>query len=507
MSRRLILSFRFLSPWFHGRADEGAPEWPPSPLRAFQAMVAASGRSGALDASRRALEWLEQAPPPVVFAPDAVTAPAGYRLSVPHNALDVVARQWARGKDDNAAEHRAMKTVRPTHLPEDAAVHYVWPEPQEQEYATTLIDIARTVVALGWGQDLVVGNGVVADETQASALSGALMTWSPRADGGTRLRAPVAGTLNALEQRHEAFIVRTSLDDPTLRPAPALTAFHIAPYARADEQPACPVATFTLMCPHEDRFRAFDTAPHGMVVAGMLRHATRVASTKAGWAPERIAASVMGHGEGHEPRLLLIPVPSVEYRGGGSKLGAVRRVMLFSTDGRQDDARWAGRALAGSELIDEHTGEVMAVMTPAATQDRVFSHYLQAARTWSSVTPIVLPGHDDSGGMRAKLKNVRDAGEQRKLLDRLATRRDALVRKSLAQAGLSDDLVSSVRVETSPAGFQAGVEHASRYAVPRHLAQAPRTHVRLTWPRPVRGPLCIGRGRFSGLGLLVGTPE
>jgi CRISPR-associated protein Csb2 len=43
----------------------------------------------------------------------------------------------------------------------------------------------------------------------------------------------------------------------------------------------------------------------------------------------------------------------------------------------------------------------------------------------------------------------------------------------------------------------------SRYAVPQHLASYPRLHVRLTWPRPVNGPLCIGSGRFSGLGLFA----
>ena len=44
MSRHLVLSFRFLSPWFHGRGDEGEPEWPPSPLRAFQALVTTNRR-------------------------------------------------------------------------------------------------------------------------------------------------------------------------------------------------------------------------------------------------------------------------------------------------------------------------------------------------------------------------------------------------------------------------------------------------------------------------------
>ena len=42
-----LLTVRFLdpAPAFHGRGDGGDPEWPPSPLRLFQALVcAAAGR-------------------------------------------------------------------------------------------------------------------------------------------------------------------------------------------------------------------------------------------------------------------------------------------------------------------------------------------------------------------------------------------------------------------------------------------------------------------------------
>jgi CRISPR-associated protein Csb2 len=56
-------------------------------------------------------------------------------------------------------------------------------------------------------------------------------------------------------------------------------------------------------------------------------------------------------------------------------------------------------------------------------------------------------------------------------------------------------------------GFLAGVDLASRYAVPAHLRGSPRVHVRLRWPQEVRGPLCLGSGRFSGLGLFVSVAD
>ncbi|MBL8914645.1 MAG: type I-U CRISPR-associated protein Cas5/Cas6, partial [Archangium sp.] len=92
--RELRLSFTFLAPWFHGRGDL-APEWPPSPLRAFQALVAAAARLGRLEQSEAALKWLEAKGAPAIIAP-RVEETLGYRLSVPNNAMDVVARSWAR---------------------------------------------------------------------------------------------------------------------------------------------------------------------------------------------------------------------------------------------------------------------------------------------------------------------------------------------------------------------------------------------------------------------------
>ncbi|MEW6707756.1 MAG: type I-U CRISPR-associated protein Csb2, partial [Pseudomonadota bacterium] len=111
MSRHLVLSFRFLSPWFHGRGDEGTPEWPPSPFRAFQAVVAAAGRAGTLESTRGALTWLEQRAAPLVIASEATESATGYRLSVPHNAMDLVGEHWSRGDHDSEAARKKIKEL------------------------------------------------------------------------------------------------------------------------------------------------------------------------------------------------------------------------------------------------------------------------------------------------------------------------------------------------------------------------------------------------------------
>jgi CRISPR-associated protein Csb2 len=47
------LTFTFVGPYAHGVDGRGDPEWPPSPLRAFQALVAAAARLPAADALGR----------------------------------------------------------------------------------------------------------------------------------------------------------------------------------------------------------------------------------------------------------------------------------------------------------------------------------------------------------------------------------------------------------------------------------------------------------------------
>jgi CRISPR-associated protein Csb2 len=42
MTRQLCISVNFLDPLFHGKADGGESEWPPSPLRVFQALLASA---------------------------------------------------------------------------------------------------------------------------------------------------------------------------------------------------------------------------------------------------------------------------------------------------------------------------------------------------------------------------------------------------------------------------------------------------------------------------------
>lgn len=182
------LSIRFLDPRFHGRREGGKPEWPPSPLRAFQALVNCAAyldRGELSTSSQDAFKWLERRSaesPPIILAPLPGPEAPGYRLSVPNNAMDIVARAWCGGNYSNSgdaspATHRTMKTVRPVHLVGSDVVHYLWRlsdslSLEDQNNINKLTKIARKIITLGWGVDMALGQGAILTEEQVEALSG-----------------------------------------------------------------------------------------------------------------------------------------------------------------------------------------------------------------------------------------------------------------------------------------------------------------------------------------------
>lgn len=211
-------------------------------------------------------------------------------------------------------------------------------------------------------------------------------------------------------------------------------------------------------------------------------------------------------------RFAYLPVPSIEGRGEekARMIGSVRRVILCSfADGCESAIAWARRTLSGRELVDEKTGEIIALLTQISGSDRVVQHYTQSGSSWATVTPVVLPGYDDPAHYRRRLKRGASAEEQKQLLDRLSDRIDGLLRKAIIQAGFTQTLADNAELEWRRTGFWPGTDLANAYGVPDHLKRFPRFHVRLHWrdaqgkSLQVPGPICLGGGRFCGLGLFA----
>ena len=532
----LCLSVRFLDPAFHGRGDSGKPEWPPSPLRVFQSLLAAAGMSLRMETLPHevlmAFGWLEQQTAPMVVTPTSVTS-LGYSLSVPNNALDIVAKAWCRGNYSNSgdaspAKHHTMKTVRPTRMIGGNGVHYLWPliDPLTNEvrsHIETLTDIAKNIVALGWGIDMVIGHGEIMLDKDADALPGE--RWLPD-EGATDngLRVPRKGTLTDLIHRHERFLNRLG-PNGLVTPLPPLSVFSIVTYRRATDSPRRSIAAFSLLKLDASGFQAFDTARQALTVAGMTRHAVKTAAVNAGWSESRINAFILGHGNSKDSsehiavgpkRFAYLPLPSIEARGKGKArvVGGVRRVILTSfAEESEAEIIFARRAISGQELIDKDKKQPVALLSLLPESDKMVRNYTRSATSWVTVTPVVLPGYDDPAHYRRRLKNVDDVEEQKRLLTHLSDRIDGLLRKAITQAGFSQVLADHAEIEWRKVGYMCGVDFANKYGVPDHLKKFPRYHVRLSWHDAqgnsvqVPGPICFGGGRFYGLGLFVPDKE
>src|ERR1051326_2224082 len=197
MSRALLVSVRFHDGRCHGR-----PEWPPSPARLFQALVAGSATGGKLcSEDRAALGWLERLPPPMIAAPPA--RPGGsYRNYVPNNDLDAVGRDPAR-----VAEIRTPKLIKPFLFDARTPLVYAWEFEQEHEPALRLCAIAERLYQLGRGVDMAWACGEIIDAAELHSrlreFGGAL--YRPAGDGeGMKLACPADGSLDSLIRRFQS---------------------------------------------------------------------------------------------------------------------------------------------------------------------------------------------------------------------------------------------------------------------------------------------------------------
>jgi CRISPR-associated protein Csb2 len=477
MPADLQFTVRFLQPYSHGRGEDGAPEWPPSPLRLFQAMVASS-LSPQVDGERRvrtieALRWLECQPPPEIMAPSAEPATAPYRLYVPDNVGDIAAKAWSSGRPANLADYRTEKDVRPMRL-KGEAVHFVFPNVEGSEtHFATLRAAARSITHLGWGIDMVAGDasGATANVTGER--------WIPGRIGGRFLRCPSKGTLDDLERKHAQFLRR--LDGGAFRPVFPLLTFAIEAYARATDPAPRIGAAFRLLDPITGSRLSFDPARRSRDVAAWTRHA--VAAACEGWPFGPIQTLVHGHVDGSSKvslpisRLSFLPLPTINPRLGRAE--GIGRVVVVAPPSHVQELGWIRRRLAGQDLTWKDAQ--VAVLEPLPKEDWVLGRYVARSDSWSTVTPVVLPGHDDRSSRKA----------------------ERLLRRAFLLAGFESEVVNTLReLEWRKVGFRAGVDHASRY-LPPDKVNGPTFHVRVRFAEPVTGPVAIGSGRYRGMGVFA----
>jgi len=510
MTRYLCISVTLLDDLFHGCRDDDEPEWPPSPMRLFQALLAGSklaSRDGNWNGEKRAaFLWLESLEPPVIIAPASRPA-AAYTLYVPNNDAD---------QEFERQNRLTSKIVRPQRILNAVGVgrdlpqlHYVWTVEGSQqagaeEHYQVLCREARRLVALGRGIDQAIADGRVISSADLGTLSGE--RWYPRR-GVQRvtpmLRVPKTGSLADCERAYKTFTERIRWEQRgrsgrlTRVPPDKARCFAMVAYMRATAMPPRPYAAFEL--PEGVAF----CQENIVAVSAMLRSlaCAEKQDFRAQFPGADTEVYLAGHVNGARqtpPRFSYLPLPSIGHEHSD---GLIRRVLIaepFGGDGRR--AAWAQRRLLNQPLRD-HDGNERGVLMNSwrRTSRSIIDRYVGEAREWTTVTPVILPGFDDFRGVS---KEEQQAGR--------ATKAEQLFMKAVVQAGLPAEIVESFTLRKAP--FWPGSTHPSRYKRPDYLdtprnRRFPAWHVYLRFREPVPGPIAIGAGRHCGLGLFAAKEQ
>lgn len=499
----LVLRVRLHDGRYHGDGD-----WPPSPARLFQALVAGVGLSGPLgNAEKQALEWLEKQNPPIIATPLAWQPRRGVLFYMPNNDSDSIGGDALR----TARIRTATKVFRPYFF--DAAVPflYAWPltaATADVGSANAICRLAERLYQFGRGIDMAWAWGEVLDEDQCDELLATYPGRVFRPTGGssrTMLLCPCSGSLQILVRRHQEFgrrfqyveegkSVRVVFRTPP-RPRFQPISYDSPPsrrlYELRDRTTDAAFAPWPIERASALVVRVRDAAVERLEVA-MPNRKAEIERVLVGRKPD-------GTNDGPpEDRVRIIPLPSIGHVHADRE---IRRVLIEvppSCPLRPDDVHWA---FSGLDVADVKTQEVQAVLT--RTDDQGFLRHFglgddRRYRVWRTVTPAALPEDArrrriDPGRRRAEAKAGRERAEEQ-------ARAAGAVCQALRHAGVRAG-VEAIRVQREP--FEGSGARVEDFAEGTRFPKERIWHVEIQFVEPIAGPLVIGDGRFLGLGAMA----
>ncbi len=512
MTHYLTIHVRVHDGRYHGEGD-----WPPSPARLFQALVAGVGLSGPLvQKDKDALEWLEKQKPPLVAAPLAWQPQRGVLFYMPNNDGDVIG-----GDPLKMAKIRtATKVFRPYFF--DAAVPfiYVWtlsekrngndcaPNDDDEAHARRICALAERLYQLGRGIDMAWAWGeVISDreiEDYLAPYPGRI--YRPSAGGSaTALLCPCSGSLQSVIERYEAFgnrftrmkegrTVKVTFRQPP-RPRFKPVPYDSPPSRRLYElRLSTTEATFApwpLTCVVDLVTKLRDGAVERLK-KGLSQKAADIDRALVGRKPDGTNDISPEH------RVRIIPLPSIGHFYADRQIRRVLVEVPPTCPLRAEDVHWA---FSGLDVVNVETGEIQAVLTPDGDKE-FLRHYGFGDdgwyRVWRTVTPAALPGN----AWRRRIEPTRKLDEAKGGDERAAEQRQAAaaVCQALRHAGVRAS-VESIRVQREP--FEGAGSRVEPFAEGTRFAKERLWHVEITFGSPVEGPLLLGDGRFCGLGLMA----
>ena len=480
----LLIEVHLLEPVWHGEVD-----WPPSPFRLFQALVAGAcgGRwvgedADARDRRTKALQWLESQNPPSIGCPPRSSG-RNVTSFVPNNDLDSV-----DGDPNRVSEIRAEKTLVPWQIETGGSFLYAWTFEGGDEPASTICGLAERLYRLGRGLDGAWARARVVAYADADALlqlRGAVSR--PTGPGHQGLRCPDAGSLESLIRRHDAAASRFKWDKRSRRflfRQPPKPIYRTISY----DSPGVRLYFEIRQSADLDRFQAISQTK---VVSLTEEIRDKAARRLVEAMPEVLPLSdrfLIGRMAGRDDlgrRVRIVALPSI---GHAQTSPSIRRVaVLIPADCPipSADLEWAFSGLNFYGCGKNTVAGAPAMLVRCEAPDMVHQYgFDRPAKHWRSITPIALPqskGYGRSGPQRAKYEDQLVAG----------------VAQACRHAGIAPR-PSEIRIQAEP--FLLRGEPARTFVTERFSGRL--SHAEITFEKPVQGPLVIGDGRFLGLGLM-----
>jgi len=453
------------------------PDWPPQPDRVFSALVSAWGVRGEDAFERKALEWLEMQPVPVIDA-SACTARSAPDVFVPPN--DPESSKTEKKYIRVLPEHRLRQPRRfPAARPHDPNVEITWPEVPDTEIFNSLNALASCVGYLGHSASLTRCRFVMGKTKTAERLTPARRRVYP-------------GRLRELEDAYRSRPVR-----PVIRSGTS-----VIPKRPSSE---IPQAEWLILEDIDGNMPDIRTAA---LVSRLLRRTFMAGYRRTGLVnsiPETVSGHAPDGSPTKNPHLSIVPMAFVgsTYANGrvfGFALIPPRGKSLLEIDGFLSayeavapyNAHEQRRILTvqGAPLHQPLRFASVAPRDGTMKRSLHAEPYLVASNLWASTTPVVLDRH---------LKGNSDT-EVHKLIIRACENAELpLPDPERIQVGKHSAIQGA-----PPARPSTGQPSWMRWKLPKSLESRQLVHVIIDFEQSVSGPVILGAGRFMGLGLCRG---
>lgn len=472
ISVELLMGRAMMSSW----QNREKAEWPPHPDRIFMSLVAAWGERGEDGGERAALEFLESLPVPAMYVPEKCSERASPTCYVPVND------NWKKGLMETPIGGLMLGRSRqprsfPATLPASSTFYLKWPESDLENHRDALQTLCESVTYLGHSASPV--RMWVSDDTSLAP------NYFPADQNPTiRLRGFGQGRLSYLKSRFDA----------QLRPQPTVW------WGYANEKPQVTVEchvpyepTLQVLRVVGGRRLSFESCS---MVADLVRRVLMsrrrtdipewLSGHQADGLPSRLrrpAILPLGsaghpHSDGH---LLGIGIAIPHDERFTSEDFQLLQSLLIQHGETEDTAapdlgflrlRWPD----GSETLlesDERPDRARQVSLKPST-------WIQSSRTWTSVTPVVLPRFPK------KNESFNQSAED-------------IVAQACIDSGYP--IPSNIRLQLAP--LLPGIPHSRRFPSPAMKPGIPprlRMHAEIDFPQAIEGPVLIGAARYQGLG-------